>query len=76
MASRPLRIPPWLLLLDIIAVLLLAAGAVRLFVPDLEWVAGLPESFAWVCIAAGLACLALFWLFFLRLLRERRAARG
>jgi hypothetical protein len=76
MSPRPLRIPPWLLLLDIVAVLLLAAGALRLFVPDLEWVAELPEQFAWICIAAGLACLALFWVFFLRLLRERRAARG
>ncbi len=75
MKGPGLAIPPWLLALDFLAVLLLAGGIVRLYVPDLAPLNALPEAFAWAFITLGLATLALFWVFFIRDLRERRAAR-
>jgi len=68
-------VPPWLLALDLLAVLLLAAGIVRLYVPDLAPLNALPEAFAWAFVTLGLATLALFWVFLIGNLRGRRAAK-
>ena len=75
MKGQGFAMPSWLLALDLLAVLLLAAGGIRLYVPDLAPLNALPESFAWTFVALGLASLVVFWVFFMRNLRERRAAR-
>lgn len=72
MNSRAVGFPAWLLVLDLVAVLLIAAGALRLYVPGFDLLRGLSEPLAWGAIGLGLFCLGLFWLFFLRYLRARR----
>jgi hypothetical protein len=53
---------------------LCAAGGGRIFAPELEITGRMPEAVAWVCVASGLACLALFGKYFLRHMRARHAA--
>ena len=76
MANRRLPLPPWLIALDFVAVAALAAGGLRLFMPELGLLQGLDERVAWALIATGLVALAVFWVVFVRVLRERRAGRG
>ena len=67
--------PLWLIALDDTAVIMPAAGGLRLFIPELDFLHVLDEPTARGLVALGLAALALFQVFLLRRLRERGAGK-
>ena len=67
-------VPLALVPLNFLAVILSAAGGLRLLVPGVEILQRLPESAAWASLALGLACLAVFWAVLIRHLRLQRGA--
>jgi hypothetical protein len=75
MPSSRLALPLWLIALDTTAMVMPAAGGLRLLMPELEFLHMLDGPTACGLVALGLAALAVFRVFLLRLLRERRAGK-
>jgi hypothetical protein len=73
MAREGLALPAWVIGVEVLALLALTAGGVRLYMPEFELVSAIDEPVAWALVGIGLAGLAVFWIFFVRLLRDRRA---
>jgi hypothetical protein len=70
-----LAVQPWLLLLNLAAWLLLAAGLLSLHAPLLLPFDPLSKPAAWLSVAAGAVSLAAFWIVFLRSVKARHSGR-